>query len=124
MLHLRVVTPSSILLDVRDAAWVRMQLADGGGIGILPGHGPLLAESVFGEIVFADASGEHARNVGAGILSIRDNEITILTIDSATAARARGAFYESAGTRSFQRLAKALYDGLGVDPGGFGQEQD
>ncbi len=131
LLHLRVITPSSVLLDVRGAVRVQMQLADGGGIGILPGHGPLLAETVVGDIVFVDEFGEHAQRVGAGIMSIRDNEISVLTVDSTAAAQPSGGVGMSPGqagqeTARFQRLTKALYFDLGAgrDQGQRGQEQD
>lgn len=113
-LHLRVITPSSTLLDVHDVSWVQAQLADGGGIGIWPLHSPLLAESVAGKIVFADQTGEHVQNVGAGILSIRNDEITILTIDSTSKSEVLD-LREAAGTRRFERLTKVLYDALGAD---------
>jgi len=149
LLRLRVITPSGVLLDVRDVAWVRMQLADGGGIGILPGHSPLLAESILGDIVYtyasagadagasAQALGEQAQSVGAGIMSIRDNEITVLTVDAAAAEKETpGEFGGGAGqpgpeASRFRRLAKALYAQLGADrgrnssgQGQTGQEQD
>jgi len=122
-LRLRVMTPSSTVLDVRDVAWVRLRLADGGGIGIWPDHGPLLAESVSGRVVFADDAGEHSREVGSGILSIRDNEVTILTADATAAAKAPRDAGEGGDAMRFRRLARALYQGLGIDrsPSGAGQ---
>jgi hypothetical protein len=45
-LRLIVTTPAETILDVPDVRWVQARLADGGGIGIWPGHAPLLAETV------------------------------------------------------------------------------
>ncbi|MCB0154427.1 MAG: hypothetical protein KDF65_06475 [Anaerolineae bacterium] len=79
-LRLRVLTPAAALLEVATAAWVQVQLADGGGIGIWPGHAPLLAETVAAPLRYADAQGEHHLEVGAGVLHIEAGSVTILTL--------------------------------------------
>ena len=49
-MRLTVLTPAETLLEVEGVKWVRVQLADGGGISIWPGHAPLLAETVAAEL--------------------------------------------------------------------------
>ena len=49
-----VLTPIKTLLDVEGVAWVQVRLADGGGIGIYPGHAPLLAETVTAPLRYAN----------------------------------------------------------------------
>lgn len=79
-LRLQVLTPAARLLAVEAAAWVQVQLADGGGIGIWPGHAPLLAETVAAPLRYADGQGEHHLEVGAGVLHIEPGRVTILTL--------------------------------------------
>jgi len=69
-LRLTVLTPTETLLDVEGVAWVQSHLADGGGIGIYPGHAPLLAETVTAPLRYAGPSGEHTLDLEAGILQV------------------------------------------------------
>ena len=78
-LRLMVLTPAKTLLDVEEVAWVQVRLADGGGIGIYPGHAPLLAETVAAPLRYADGSGEHSLHLEAGILQVDGEGVTIFT---------------------------------------------
>jgi len=78
-LRLTVLTPVETVLDVEEVAWVQARLADGGGIGIYPGHAPLLAETVTAPLRYADESGEHALGLEAGILQVDREGVTIFT---------------------------------------------
>lgn len=100
-LRLTVLTPAETLLNVGEVAWVQARLADGGGIGIYPGHAPLLAETVTALLRYADPSGEHILDLEAGILQVDDNSVTILTSGLAETSEV------SDGTR-FDRLAREL----------------
>lgn len=79
LLRLVVLTPVSTLLDAGDVKWVQLRLADGAGIGIFPGHAPLLAETVAAPLRYADANGEHILNVDAGILRVANAAVTLFT---------------------------------------------
>ena len=81
-LCLTVLTPAKTLLEVERVAWVQARLADGGGIGIYPGHAPLLAETVTAPLRYADGSGEHALGLEAGILQVDHDGVTIFTSGS------------------------------------------
>jgi len=74
-----VLTPAKALLEVEEVTWVQARLADGGGIGIYPGHAPLLAETVTAPLRYADGSGEHALDLEAGILQVDRDGVTIFT---------------------------------------------
>ena len=100
-LRLTVLTPAETPLNVGEVAWVQARLADGGGIGIYPGHAPLLAETVTALLRYADPSGEHILDLEAGILQVDDNSVTILTSGLAETSEV------SDGTR-FDRLAREL----------------
>jgi F0F1-type ATP synthase epsilon subunit len=78
-LTLQVRTPEGVLLSVSGVRQVQAQLADGGGIGILPGHGPLLAETIAGPLEYTDPYGVHSVSVDAGVLSVEDGHVTIYT---------------------------------------------
>jgi len=82
-LRLTVLTPDETLIEVDEAAWVQARLADGGGIGIWPGHAPLVAETVTAPLRYADAAGEHSLNLEAGILQIDESGVVILTSEAA-----------------------------------------
>jgi len=110
--HLTVLTPAQILLHVREAAWVQARLADRGGIGIYPGHAPLLAETVTAPVRYADRLGEHTLQLEAGILQVDRDGVTIFTSgmsqpEAGSRPVSSPAASEDAGAR-FDRLAQVL----------------
>jgi F0F1-type ATP synthase epsilon subunit len=115
-LRLTVLTPAETLLDVGEVAWVQACLADGGGIGIYPGHAPLLAETVTAPLRYADPSGEHTREVEAGILQVDGSGVTILTSGLVQTSEVSQPSEVLEGTR-FDRLAQALVSILEAQPG-------
>ena len=122
-LRLMVLTPAETLLDVAEAAWVQVQLSDGGGIGIYPGHAPLLAETIAAPVRYADESGEHALDLEAGILQVERDGVTIFTSGPARASEvsetARLSSLKSSEVSDcarFDRLARALLTTLQAQP--------
>lgn len=112
LLCLRVWTPGETILETEDVRWVQAQLADGGGIGIRPGHAPLLAETVTAPLRYADGEGEHILDLEAGILQIELGSVTVYT-----SGRARGARSQEAPEGAhFDRLARALLAALKAQP--------
>jgi len=77
-LSVRVITPTETILEIKDAAWVQVQLVDG-SLGIWPGHAPLLAETISAQLRYAAGTHEHALDVEAGILQIDREGVTIFT---------------------------------------------
>ena len=122
-LRLMVLTPAETLLDVAEVAWVQVQLSDGGGIGIYPGHAPLLAETVTAPLRYADELGEHALDLKAGILQVEGDGVTILTSGLAQTfedfelSRAALETLEVSDGARFDRLARALLTTLQAQPG-------
>lgn len=110
-LRLTVLTPAETLLEVEEVAWVQARLADGGGIGIYPGHAPLLAETVTAPLRYADPSGEHTQEVEAGILQVDGSGVTILTSGLVQTSGVSQTSDVLEGTR-FDRLAQALLSTL------------
>jgi F0F1-type ATP synthase epsilon subunit len=77
--RLIVSLPGDNLLDQAGVTEVYAQLADGGGIGILPGHGPLLAETVVGTLRYVNGDGEHTLQLQAGVLRVDSGRVTLYT---------------------------------------------
>ena len=122
-LRLMVLTPAKTLLDVAEVAWVQVQLSDGGGIGIYPGHAPLLAETVTAPLRYADELGEHALDLEAGILQVEGDGVTIFTSGlaqtskvSETARLSSPKSSEVSDGARFDRLARALLTTLQAQP--------
>jgi F0F1-type ATP synthase epsilon subunit len=122
-LRLMVLTPAETLLDVAEVAWVQAQLSDGGGIGIYPGHAPLLAETATASLRYADESGEHALDLEAGILQVERDGVTIFTSGlaqasevSETALLSSPKSSEASDGPRFDRLARALLTTLQAQP--------
>ena len=79
-LTLRILSPEGTILEVDEASSINVPLADGGGIGIRPGHAALIAETVEGSVHYLTSAGKNQIQISAGILSISENVVTILTI--------------------------------------------
>jgi F0F1-type ATP synthase epsilon subunit len=109
-LHLWIATPERALLDIDDAHWVRIQIADGGSIGIRPGHAPLVAQTVTADVQYADDKGEHSLEVEQGILQVHRQGVSIFTTGSPAGRYAQMA--PGRGEEQFDRLAKALLAAL------------
>jgi F-type H+-transporting ATPase subunit epsilon len=114
-MRLTVLTPARKLLDVEGVAWVQAQLADGGPIGIYPGHAPLLAETVAAPLRYADRSGEHALDLGAGILRVSGGGVTVLA-GGVEPAGVSEPIEVSEDDRRFDRLARELLTTLSAQP--------
>jgi len=78
-LTLRVLSPDGPSLEADHLLEVLVPLADGGPIGIRPKHAPLIAETVSGPIHYRTDLEIFEIEILAGILSIRDNVVTILS---------------------------------------------
>jgi F0F1-type ATP synthase epsilon subunit len=117
LFRLAVWTPEEPLLDAEEVAWVQVHLADGGGIGIYPGHAPLVAETATAPLRYADPAGEHALDLEAGILQVDAEGVMIFT--SGTSQPCEGG-KPSQGLEEahFDRLAQALVATMRAQPDG------
>jgi len=106
-LRLTVLTPAGPLLDVSDVAWVQARLADGGGLGVYPGHAPLLAETQTAALRYGVAGKElQTERLAAGVLRVTPDRVWLLT-GGATSTGTVDARAPDA-PQSFERLAAAL----------------
>ena len=115
--RLTVLTPEQTLLDVHRVAWVQAQLADGGPIGVYPGHAPLLAQTVAAPLRYQDPSGEHTLDLNAGILQVSGEGVTVfastMTSEVSGEPQVRTSSEVSQDER-FDRLAQELLGALGA----------
>lgn len=108
-LRLMVLTPEEMIWEAESVRWIQVQLADGGGLGIWPGHAPLLAETVTAPLRYADDAGEQAINLAAGILQIAAGEVTIFTsgfVETAAPEKVSGAV--GSAVQGYGRLLRSL----------------
>ena len=112
--RLTVMTPAQTLLEAKDVSWVRARLADGGPIVIYPGHAPLLAETVFAPLRYADASGEHAIDLDAGILQVTGVDVMVFTGNTQPCKEPLQAPEDDG---HFDQLARELMTTLDAKPG-------
>lgn len=113
--HLTVLTPERALLETREVTQVQTQLADGGPIGIYPGHAPLLAETVAAPLRYADASGEHTIDLDAGILQVESEDVMVFA-GSAKPCAGSEPSQGSEDDKHFDRLAQELLAKLNAQP--------
>ncbi len=78
-MKLVVLTPDGILLEKTEVGRTRLRLADGGEIGIRPGHHPLVAETAAGTLRFGGQEYEEQVELQAGILEVDREGIVIFT---------------------------------------------
>ncbi len=83
---------------------VVVPLADGGPIGIRPKHTPLIAETISGTIQYQTEEERFEVDLLAGILSIRDNVVTILSAGESDVAE----ITIETSADPFDRLAEVL----------------
>ncbi len=77
-IHVKVASPDGLALSV-DAICVELQTVDG-IIQVLPGHAPLVAALVPGELIVTEANGNTNSYVaGGGFAEIAQRHLTILT---------------------------------------------
>ncbi|MBN1921724.1 MAG: hypothetical protein JW892_10795 [Anaerolineae bacterium] len=104
-LRLIVLTPETTLLDVSGVQQVQLRLSDGGGLGVFPGHAPLVAEISSAPLWYIDAEGRHHLDLDSGILQISSAVVTVFTSGLQTRAPAVESSVLEEGVR-FERLAR------------------
>lgn len=78
-LHLTVLSPERILLQVERASKVRLRLADLAWISLYRNHAPLLAATASGPVQYETDAEAGELNVGPGILWVSENRVEVLT---------------------------------------------
>lgn len=111
-LTLRILSPDGISIEKTELTSISIPLADGGGIGIKPGHAPLIAETVRGTIRFNSELGEDSIEVHPGVLEIRENSVIILSAGKVTQ---QSDFVSEPAQVKFERLMQTLVSKLQPD---------
>jgi F-type H+-transporting ATPase subunit epsilon len=108
MLTLEIVTPAAVVYS-REVEMVTLPAADG-QIGIYPRHVPLLTRIRPGEIIVLNAGQQEFLAVGAGLVEVTADRVSIVT-DMAIAARdIDEAKAEEARERAATRLREKVSD--------------
>lgn len=110
-LRLRVITPERVLLSVDEAAKVRLRLADRAWLSVYPYHAPLVAETLPGVLQYETETEAGEMRLGAGILRILGNEVTVLTRGQLGRTRETELTEED---RRYDRLMRQLMSSLGA----------
>jgi F0F1-type ATP synthase epsilon subunit len=109
-LTLRVLSPEGIILEVNGATSINVPLVDGGGIGIRPGHAPLIAETAQGHIRYLTANEENQIEIMPGVLEISENIVTILTVcEFGEMPEETGSSQNAEFSRLIQAISQELY---------------
>src|SRR3954447_13273973 len=82
-LALEIVTPEQRVLSV-EADEVRLTGIEG-GFGIRPGHTPLVAALMAGELVYVTSGTEHRFAVGEGVAEVSNERVRILVEEAVRA---------------------------------------
>ena len=108
---LTVLTPVKKILEVRAVSRVQVRLADGLGLGIYPGHAPLLAETAPAPLFYTVGDEERELELEAGILHILAADEIFLYVPGKLAGDVASQEGEPQEPR-FERLAQTLLSTL------------
>ena len=111
-INLQILSPDGISIEKTELTAVNVPLADGGWIGIKPGHAPLIAETVRGAIHFHSELGEDSIEVHPGVLEIKENMVIILTAGKVSN---QSDFVAKPAQMDFERLMQTLVSELHPD---------
>ncbi len=79
LLRVRVLSLASSGLELEQVESLQVRLKDGSWLGIHPGHAPMIAATSDGELKFRKDNQDQTASVKAGILTLSDNLVSILT---------------------------------------------
>ena len=79
LLRVQVLSLGSGGLDLEQVESLQVRLKDGSWLGIHPGHAPMIAATSDGMLKFRKDNQDQTASVKAGILTLSDNLISILT---------------------------------------------
>ena len=112
LLTLRILSPDGVSIEQEQLTSISVPLADGGRIGIKPGHAPLIAETARGAIQFRSETGETSIEVHPGVLEIKGQAVIILTAGEVSE---RAEFVAEPAQIAFKRLMQTLVSKLEPD---------
>jgi F0F1-type ATP synthase epsilon subunit len=79
LLRVQVLSLGSGGLDLEQVESLQVRLKDGSWLGIHPGHAPMIAATSDGMLKFRKDNQDQTASVKAGILTLSDNLVSILT---------------------------------------------
>lgn len=79
LLRVEVLSLGSGGLELEQVERLQVRLEDGSWLGIRPGHAPMIAATGDGELKYRKDDQDRSVSVKAGILTLSDNLVSILT---------------------------------------------
>ena len=79
LLRVQVLSLDSSGLELEQVERLQVRLKDGSWLGIHPGHAAMIAATIDGELKFRKDNQDQTVSVKAGILTLSDNLVSILT---------------------------------------------
>jgi len=79
LLRVEVLSLGSGGLELEQIEGLPVRLKDGSWLGILPGHAPMIAATGDGKLKYRKDNQDQSVSVKAGILTLSDNLVSILT---------------------------------------------
>ena len=79
LLRVQVLSLDSSGLELEQVERLQVRLKDGSWLGIRPGHAAMIAATSDGELKFRKDNQDQTVSVKAGILTLSDNLVSILT---------------------------------------------
>ena len=79
LLRIEVLSVSGTTLELENVHSLQVLLEDGSSIGILPDHAPLIGATADGLLFYNDGDGKKSVYINEGVLTVRDNLVSILT---------------------------------------------
>jgi F0F1-type ATP synthase epsilon subunit len=79
LLRVEVLSVAGTVLELENIHSIKVLLEDGSSIGILPGHAPLIGATADGLLFYNDEDGKKSVYINEGVLTVRDNLVSILT---------------------------------------------
>ncbi len=79
LLKIQVLSLGSGGLELEQVEGLQVRLKDGSWLGIRPGHAAMIAATGDGELKYRKDSQDQVVSVKAGILTLADNLVSILT---------------------------------------------
>ena len=103
-LHLTLTTPAKVFLD-EDVRFLYLQ-GEGGEMGILEAHTPLISVIYPGELRYTDLENkEHSLAIGSGFVQVTQNQILVVTELAVTAQDINELNYEQTIAKAKEALA-------------------
>lgn len=110
-MHLVILSPDKIILDVNNVKKVKVRLSDGSLLSIFKGHAPLIAELKTGKLEYIQFSEKIEILISDGIIHIKKDHITIYVGNPMTISDE----FDNEASHTYDNLTRTLMANLKFD---------